>query len=456
MTENKALTRSLHAVLFLLFSGWLYLFVTTPVRICPDSYGYFADADHLFEPGYQTIRPVLFPLFLRVLHGTPLKMSIVAYLLNCGSLLYMVKLGSGKARPLFSRRNTIVLISFLMLIGIWSYCGTYLTESILFAVQIWIFIFLYKIVFPIKAPNVLAAIGYALAICLLATTLKPWIMIMVLLTAVSLFIASLAIRSFRSKMLSSFILLVVAIVAFGVSMGYNRSKSFEKANIVVFMAGSGFERTLQERLTGDKSLNKEDSSFLAAVLSDMDLILHKYDRNPWDASKARELRVLNVLDPAYGPGIDKAYRLVYFQRFRDFMGLVGLAFERHISDLRLDTSCFEIAYGPELPGLRNLSVILIVGFAVLLQAWNSTRPDPSTGRRTGLRPIGNYLKENRQLSVFIGVMLLSGIIFSLLLTLAGAFELKRTNLPSAICQAIAIAWIVVSYPGSAKTPPKTR
>ena len=156
------------------------MFIVTPVRICPDSYGYFADADHLFEPGYQTIRPVLFPLFLRVLYNTPLKMSVVAYLLNCASLLSMVKLAGGKARPLFSQRNTIVLISFLMLIGIWSYCGTYLTESILFAVQIWIFIFLYKIVFPIKTPNVLATIGYALAICLLATTLKPWIMIMVL------------------------------------------------------------------------------------------------------------------------------------------------------------------------------------------------------------------------------------------------------------------------------------
>ena len=455
MTENKTLTRSLQALLFLLFSGWIYLLVVTPVRMCPDSYGYFADADHLFEPGYQTIRPVLFPLFLRVLHNTPLKMSIVAYLLNCASLLYMVKLAGGKNR-LFSQRNTIVLISFLMLIGVWSYCGTYLTESILFAVQIWIFIFLYKIVFPVKTPNVLATIGYALAICLLATTLKPWIMIMVLLTAVFLCIASLAIRSFRSKMVSSFILLVVAIVSFGVSMEYNRSKSYEKPNIVVFIAGSGFEHTLQERLTSDNSLSKEDSSFLAAVLSDIEVILYKYDKNPWDASKANELRVLNVLDKRYGPGIDKAYRLMYFQRFRDFMGLVGLALERHISDLRLDTSCFEIAYGPELPGLRNLSVILIVGFAVLLQAWKSTRPDLSTGRKAGLRPIKNYLKENIQLSVFIGVILLSGIVFSLLLTLAGAFELKRTNLPAAICQVIAIAWLVVGYSPPAKTPQGTR
>ena len=450
MTENKTLTRSLQALLFLLFSGWIYLLIVTPVRMCPDSYGYFADADHLFEPGYHTIRPVLFPLFLRVLHNTPLKMSLVAYLLNCVSLLYMVKLAGGKARPLFSQRNTIVLISFLMLIGIWSYCGTYLTESILFAVQIWIFIFLYKIVFPVKTSNVLATIGYAMAICLLAITLKPWIMIMVLLTSVFLCIASLAFRPFRSKMVSSFVLLVVAIVSFGVSMEYNRSKSYEKPNIVVFIAGSGFERTLQERLTSDKSLSKEDSSFLAAVLSDIELILHKYDKNPWDASKANEMQVLNVLDKKYGPGIDKAYRLMYFQRFGDFMGLVGLALERHVSDLRFDTSCFEIAYGPELPGLRNLSVILIVGFAVLLLTWQATRPDLSTGRKTGLRPIKIYLKENIQLSVFIGIILLSGIIFSLLLALAGAFELKRTNLPAAICQAIAVAWIVMRYPSPSK------
>jgi len=453
MAENMTLTRSLQAILFLLFCGWLYLFIVTPVRMCPDSYGYFADAEHLFEPGYQTIRPVLFPLFLRVLHNTPLKMSIVAYLVNCASLLYLVELASGKNR-LFSRRNTIVMISFLMLVGIWSYCGTYLTESILLAVQIWIFVFLYKIIFPVKAPNVLVTIGYAMAICVLATTLKPWIMLMVLLTSVFLCIASLAIRSFRPKMLSSFVLLIVAVLSFVVGMRYNRSKSFEKANMVVFMAGSGFEGTLKERITGDKSLRKEDSIFLAAVLSDIELILHKYEQNPWEASKANELRVLNVLDPRYEAGITKAYRVMYFQRFRDLMGLVGLSLERHFSDLRLDTSCFEIAYGPELPGLRNLSIILIVGFAVLLLVYQSTRTDPATGRKIGLRPIKNYLRENIQLSIFIGVILLSGIIFSLLLALAGAFELKRTNLPAAICQAIAVAWIVMSYSRSASLPVK--
>jgi len=354
---------------------------------------------------------------------------------------------SGK-NPLFSLRNTIVLTAFLMLIGIWSYCGTYLTESILFAVQIWIFIFLYKVVFPPRGQNVLVTILYALVICLLATTLKPWIMIMVLLTSVFLCIASLVIRSFRSKMVSSFLLLIVALLSFVVSLGYNRSKSFEKANMVVFMAGSGFEETLQERIAGDKSLNKEDSVFLAAVLSDIGLIMHKYDRDPWSASRANELRILNVLDRKYEPGIVRAFRAMYFQRFRDFLGLIGLSLERHISDLRLDTSCFEIAYGPELPGLKNLSIIIIVSFSVLLLVYQSTRRDPSTGRKTGLRPISNYLKENIQLSIFIGIILLSGIIFSLLLTLAGAFELKRTNLPAAICQAIDIAWIVMSYSSS--------
>ncbi|MBS1602515.1 MAG: hypothetical protein JST42_07590 [Bacteroidetes bacterium] len=462
MAGNKALTRSLQSILFLLFSGWLYLFITTPVRMCPDSYGYFADAGHLFDPGYQTIRPVMYPAFLRVLGGVPIKMSIVAYLLNCASLLYLVKLASGKdgsrggARGkggLFSLRNTIVMTAFLMLVGVWSYCGTYLTESILFAVQVWIFIFLYKIFFPAKASNPLVTILYALAICLLAATLKPWIMIMVLLASVFLCIASLAIRSFRSKMLSSFVLLIVAILSFVASLQYNRSKSFEKANMVVFMAGSGFEKTLQERVAGDKSPGKEDSVFMAAVLSDIGLIMHKYDRDPWQASRANELRILNVLDRRYEPGIVKAYRMMYFQRLRDFFALIGLSFERHVSDLRLDTSCFEIAYGPELPGLRNLSVILIVGFAVLLLIYQSTRPDPATGRKIGLRPIKNYLIENVQLSIFIGIILVSGIIFSLLLTLAGAFELQRTNLPAAICQVIAIAWIVLKYPSAGATLP---
>ncbi len=163
MTNNISLTRVLQVILFLLFASWLVLFIVNPVRMAPDSYGYIADAKNLFDPAYQTMRPVLFPFFLGVLNSVNLKMSIIAYLLNCASLLYLVKMASGSG-PLFSRRNTIILICFFMLTGIWSYCGIYLTESILFLVELWIFVFLFKIIFPVRKSNLLVTCLYTLLI----------------------------------------------------------------------------------------------------------------------------------------------------------------------------------------------------------------------------------------------------------------------------------------------------
>lgn len=440
MTNNISLTRVLQVILFLLFASWLVLFIVNPVRMAPDSYGYIADAKNLFDPAYQTMRPVLFPFFLGVLNSVNLKMSIIAYLLNCASLLYLVKMASGSG-PLFSRRNTIILICFFMLTGIWSYCGIYLTESILFLVELWIFVFLFKIIFPVRKSNPLVTILYSLVICLLASTLKPWIMIMVLLSGSFLFLASLILRSFRSKMLSSSILLAVSVMSFIVSLGYNRSKSQEKANMVVLMISSGNEAALKERLVTDKSLSKDSAVFITMLLSDIHLINSKYKKNPWVASETTELKVLNIFDKRYSPSIDKAFRIMYFQRFKDFIGLILLSFERHVSELRFDTSCFEIAYGPELPGLRTSAVIIICSFVLLLTIYRSTRPDPSGIGKVGLKPIRQFLEQNEQLSIFIGIILLAGIIFSLLLTLAGADELKRTVLPAALFQLFALAYV---------------
>jgi hypothetical protein len=444
MSSNTPLTRILQVILFLLFASWLVLFVIDPVRMAPDSYGYIADSKNLFDPSYQTMRPVLFPLFLRISNNLHLKMSIIAYLLNCASLLYLVKMASGK-QPLFSWRNTIVLICFFMLTGIWSYSGIYLTESILFSVELWIFVLLLKIIFPVRKTNPLIVILYSLVICLLATTLKPWIMIMVLLSSAFLFLASLILRSFRSKIRSSFILLAVSVASFIVSLGYNRSKSQEKANMVVLMISSGNEGALKERLANDKSLSNESSEFITAILSDIELINGKYKKNPWVASATTELKVLNIFDKRRAPSIDKAFRIMYFQRFRDVFGLILLSFERHISELRFDTSCFEIAYGPELPGLRTSAVIIICSFVLLLTIYQSTRPDPSGMGKVGLKPIRQFLKGNEQLSIFIGIILLAGIIFSLLLTLAGADELKRTVLPAALFQLFALAWLSMEF-----------
>ncbi|HTI91154.1 MAG TPA: hypothetical protein VL727_11240 [Puia sp.] len=444
MSNNTPLTRILQAILFLLFASWLVLFIVNPVRMAPDSYGYIADSKNLFDPSYQTMRPVLFPFFLRILNSIHLKMSITTYLLNCASLLYLVKMAAG-SRPLFSLRNTIVLICFFMLTGIWSYSGIYLTESILFSVELWIFVLLLKIIFPERKMNQLITILYSLLICLLATTLKPWIMIMVLLGSTFLFLASLILRSFRPKIRSSFILLAVSVVSFIVSLGYNRSKSQEKANMVVLMISSGNEDALKERLANDKSLSSESAEFITAILSDIQLINSKYKKNPWAASATTELKVLNISDKKYAPSIDKAFHIMYFQRVKDVFGLILLSFERHISELRFDTSCFEIAYGPELPGLRTSAVIIICGFVFLLTLYRSTRPDPSGTGKVGLKPIRQFLKENEQLSVFIGIVLFAGILFSLLLTLAGADELKRTVLPAALFQLFALAWLTMKF-----------
>ena len=443
MSNNTPLTRILQVVLFLLFSSWLVLFIINPVRMFPDSYGYIADSKNLFDPAYRTMRPVLFPFFLRILNSVHLKMSIIAYLLNCAGLLYLVKMASGR-QPLFSLRNTIVLICFFMLTGIWSYSGAYLTESILFSVELWIFVFWLKIVFPARQQNPLITILYSLVICLLAITLKPWIMIMVLLSSSFLFLASLIFRSFRTKMLSSFILLAVAVLSFIVTLDYNRSKSQEKANMVVLMISSGNESELKERLANDKSLSAASSEFLTALVSDIELINHKYKQNPWTASATTELKILNISDKRYAPSIDKAFRVMYFQRFKDVFGLILLSFQRHIAQLRFDTSCFEIAYGPELPGLRTSAVIIIASFALLLVIYQLTRRDPSGIGKVGLKPIRQFLHNNEQLSIFTGIILLAGIILSLLLSLAGADELQRTVLPAALFQLFALAWFIMT------------
>lgn len=270
-------------------------------------------------------------------------------------------------------------------------------------------------------------------------------MIMVLLSSAFLFLASLIIRAFRSKRLSSFILLAVSVVSFIVSLGYNRSKSQEKANMVVLMISSGNESELKERLANDKNLSNESSELITAIISDIELINNKYKKNPWVASATTELKVLNISDKRYAPSIDKGFRIMYFERFSDIFGLILLSFERHISQLRFDTSCFEIAYGPELPGLRTSSVIIILSFSLLLIIYQSTRPDPSGTGKVGLKPIWQFLKNNKQLSIFTGIILLAGIIFSLLLTLAGADELKRTVLPAALFQLFTLAWLTMEF-----------
>ncbi len=385
----------------------------------PDSYGYIDNSKILFDHAQSMTRPVLYPLFVRVTMDLHLKASIVSYLLNCASLFYLLKTTTGK-RPLFSTQNTIVLICVLMLTGIWSYCGTYLTESILFAVELWIFILLVKILFPVSKISSSIIIAYSLLICLLAATLKPWIMVAVLMISALLLLASIILSSFKQKRRPALLFFLVSIILFIAGLGYNRSKSFEKANLVVFMAGSGYEERLAQRLAEGGGPNNESSRFIADVLTDIRLINTKFGRDPFRAVQTTELKVLNFQDKNNAPNIDRAFHVMYMEHFHDAFGLVGLAFERYISRLRLGTSCFEIAYGPELPGIRKLGfvfIIVLLGFAIF-----------------------RWPRHDKPLAIFTGIMLLVGVLYGLLLSLPVADELQRTVLPAPLFEVLALVY----------------
>src|ERR1044072_480713 len=116
-----------------LFISWLVLLCIQPVTIESDSYGYMATADNLGDT--SSGRPILFPLILLITKTLHLKQSIVCYLIQTFSLLAFLW-HAGARKELFALRNTGILIGFLLLPAIWSYCGSCLTESILFAVEI--------------------------------------------------------------------------------------------------------------------------------------------------------------------------------------------------------------------------------------------------------------------------------------------------------------------------------
>lgn len=450
MTTKPLFVRTLQVILATLFAAWLILLYKYQVQLAPDSYGYLADSKNLLVPGYVTIRPILFPAYLRLLFSPGPALSIITFLLNSAGLLYLVYISGGRRR-LFSVPNTIVLICYFLLTGIWSYCGSILTESILFSVDLWIFIFITKIIYPQRRQNPLLTILYSLVICLLATTLKPWIMVMVLLSGLLLFLASLILRAFRSHRLSSFILLAVSILSFILTLSYNRSKSAESANLVVLMISSGNEDDLKARLKDDTSLDSNSAEFIRTLLSDIELINGKYKRNPWVASSTNELKLLNIADKKQVQSIKKAFHLMYFEHGKNTIGLVFLSFERYISDLRLGLNCLDIAYGPELPVLRSLGIPIILVFSGLLFAYTVTRRAPADNKMIGIKRIVSFLKTNRDLTIFTFIILFSAVCFALFLCLAGADELQRNVLPAVLFELFALTWIFLKR-GDPKTP----
>lgn len=416
----------LQILLACLFIGWLILFITQPIHLTNDAEGYLTDAKSLFDPSYQTMRPVLFPFCLRVLSTLGLKLSVTAYLINAAGLLYFIRETSGKW---FSLPNTLILIGYFLLTGIWSYCGTCLTESILLSVELWIFIFLTRMFFPKRTQAVWVTVVYALLICVLGITLKPWIMLMVILTGILLVLASLFLQAFRTKRLPACILLAVSVGSFALSLHYNRSKSAEVANIVMLMISSGNEGKLRDRLQNDKGLTPDSAAFIATLVSDIDVINQQYNGNAWKASTERAVKILNIWDKDDIPLIDKAFHLMYFDHTRDALGLVVLSVRRYLLDLRVGTVCLNMTYTPELPGLRTFGIpaflVIFAGFAVY-----------------GFLRRGPPRLFTDPLAVFTAAILLASAAFCLFLSLAGANELERNVLPGVLFQLFALTYLL--------------
>lgn len=408
-------------LLMILAGSWLILFWGQPIKMTNDSDGYLSDARNLFDPAYQTFRPFLYPFYLRVVGTLGLKMSVVAYLIELCSLFYFL---NSCFKEWFSTRFDLVALVYLAFTGIWSYCGTCLTESILFLVEVGMFILLVKIMFPKGRQHPLMTVAYSLVICALAILLKPWLMLWLLPVA-----ALLCFVRWRPGL----ILLVVAILSFTFSLRYNRSKSAETPNMIMLMVSSGNEGVLQDRLDHDKSLRTDDRALITTVLADIAVINGTFHGNAWDASTAHAVHVLNVWDKDQIPAVNRAFHLMYLERPKDVLRLAWLSVRRYVG-LGLGTACLDFTYGPELPWLRWLFPVALIAGLVLLAIGVATR------RNSFRQPV----------AVFTGIIVLVSIGFGLFLCLAGANELQRNVLPAVLFQLFALTWGLVHWPESSR------
>jgi hypothetical protein len=250
-------------------------------------------------------------------------------------------------------------------------------------------------------------------------------MLMVTGTAALLLMASVLLAPFRQARVPSAILLFVSVLSFIVSYSYNQSKTMETANLVMLMVSSGNEGKLRDRLAYDKGLTPDSAAFIAALVTDIDTINHKYGGNAWNASTDRAVRYLNVWDKEDVPFVKKGFRLMYFDHFRDMLGLCKLSLQRYVIDLQLGAKCLNMTYKPELPGLRSFAIPVLVA-VTLIYGWLARR-----------RLRGRW---NDPLGIFTIVILLASVGFCLFLTLAGANELERNVLPGVLFQLFALTY----------------
>lgn len=430
---------ALRLISIVLCISWLVLFCIKPVVFYPDSETYQATAAHLTDSA--SIRPILFPLLLRITAALHLKLSVVCFLIDVLSLVCFLRFcaprskSSGRARP-------GILIAFLLLPAIWSYCGTCLTESILPAVEIWITILMLRLFFSDGNTSVASAIGLSVLIALLAILLKPWIMLYVLGCSALILMLGWCTRLFRSVIASALILFLVSAGAFVFSYRYNISKSPSSANIGFLIVSSGKVEDLKARWKDEKDTASEKARFISSLIDDINLINTKYNSDPYDAP-VKDLKVLKVTERSYVDTVNKAFRVAYLERGQDIVGLMRLSVHKYIKDIHLGLDCLDKLYGPSLPLLPKAGVYCVILLAALVLIFRVVRwrsgNAPSWDDPSAIPAIPDIRKKQL---VFVGILLFCSFFFALFLCIAGGVELPRTVLPAVLFQLLAVAYLI--------------
>jgi len=423
----------------LLFLSWLVLFCIKPVVFYPDSETYQATAAHLTDS--TQVRPLLFPLLLRITGVLHLKLSIICFLADVFSLVCLLGLLSPR-KPLFTRTNLGILIGFFLLPAIWSYCGTCLTESILPAVETWIVILLVWLFFPRRENSLALAILYSVTIALLASLLKPWIMLYVVGCSVLFALVSGFNQLFRQVRKPALVLLIVSLGAFAFSYRYNISKSPSSANIGFLIVSSGKVDDLKTRYRQAKDTTAEEARFMKSLIDDIDLINTKYNGDPYDPPM-KDLKVLKVTEREYVDTVNKAFKVAYLQRGRDVVKLARLSARKYVKDTHIGLNCLDTLYGPSLPVLQAAGVNTVILVSVALIAfWLGRHRLPGL---PGLRAFWRQLPDiGKRHLLFAAVLLISSFFFALFLCVAGGVELARTVLPAVFFQLLALSYLIIN------------
>jgi hypothetical protein len=433
--QQKRLTFITTALPFVLFLAWFLFLAFSPVVLHPDSISYQLDADHFTDPGWGGMRPPLFPFFLRLTQILGIKLSIATFLVNVASLVCFL-LVAGYRQPLFSQRNLLLLTGFFLLPALWSFSGAKLTESIIPAVEAWIFILMIKLYFPRDEVSVGRMVLYALAACLLSILLKPWIMFFTVVSACLLLVSGLLFRSVRFVRLPSLILLVVAGLSYAQTFKYSMSKSPMSGNMVLLLCSDpGRSAELRERAGMQTDTNSETAVMYRTTAADIDLTNTKYHGDPFQVPPA-EMQLLRFTDPNYNERIKQAFMKVYFSKIGDMWGLARLGLSRYIGSIGLGWSCLQNAgdvYGPNRPWFKwaSLTGILLLIAAGVFYGINWRRENPATKALPGS-------------GFFALCTFLSGVLFALFLCLTGGMELARTVMPAIFLQLLAGAFYFIN------------